>query len=116
MIIIKPGASIRGCRAEILTALIADIAPVFASHGVETVVTSGCEVFKHTVKRSSHYRGDAIDCRSKHLTKAAKPKVLADLRQALGEDFVVILEAVGKPWEHFHIHWSPVYSGSTGDH
>lgn len=109
MIIIKPGASIRACRAEILHALIISIAPIFDKYNVDTVVTSGSEMYKHTVKRSAHYRGDAVDLRSKHLSQQNKTAVLLELQTNLGDDFVVLLESANKPWEHYHVHWSPVY-------
>lgn len=110
MIKVKKGASIKGCRKEILTALINTIGPVFEKEGVDTVVTSGCERYKHSVRRSAHYRGDALDLRSKHLSdKITKNRVYSKLKRNLGPDFVVVLEAVGRPWEHFHVHWSPVH-------
>ena len=112
MIIIKPGASIEGCRKEILTALIVDIQSVFHSENLDTVVTSGKENFKHSVKRSSHYRGDALDIRSKHIKEDRKNIIYQNLKQRLGQDFVVILESRGKAWEHFHIHWSPVFDAT----
>jgi len=65
-------------------------------------VTSGSEVYKHTANRSAHYRGDAIDVRSRTVADPVVTRqAIADL---LGADFVVILES-----NHFHIHWSPVY-------
>ena len=110
MIKVKRNASIDGCRKEILLALVTKIHPVFEAENVDTVVTSGTEVYKHSVTRSAHYRGDALDLRSKHLfPKRTKMKVYNSLKRRLGRDFVVILESVGKPWEHFHIHWSPIH-------
>ena len=110
MIRIKRNASVDGCGKEILLALVTKIHPAFEAENVDTWITSGTEHYKHSVKRSAHYRGDALDLRSKHLfPKRAKYKVYNTLKRRLGEDFVVILEAEGRPWEHFHIHWSPIH-------
>ncbi len=109
---VKSNACIKKLRDPMRSAL-RGIAEVLEGFGVEAVITSGTEDFKHTAKRSAHYRGDATDWRSKTLDVADKPKALAALKKLLGPDFVVILENKGKPQEHFHIHWSPVYHGST---
>jgi len=102
--IIKPGTSIAGCRREILVAAATIINPIFVSHGVDCVVTSGTEIVKHSVKRSAHYRGDALDFRSRDLNNINKAQVLGELIKDLGTDFVVLLEKT-----HFHIHWAPVF-------
>jgi len=111
MIKIKSGASIDRCRAEILIALITKISPLFESHALDTVVTSGAEMYKHSVKRSAHYRGDALDLRTKHIpNEGLKAKIFDELITTLGHDFVVLFEGAGKSYEHLHIHWSPVYA------
>ena len=115
MIIVKPHGNpppdITNCRQPILLAVITVIAPVFDEHGVDCVITSAAEVYKHKAERSAHYRGDALDIRSKHLqTVKVKEVVLQKLRDRLGPNFVVILESIGKPYEHYHIHWSPTFS------
>ena len=112
-IIRKRGVSLLGCRPEILVALI-DIEPLYAKQGLGAVVTSGSEKHqKHSAHRSAHYRGDAADTRSKSLPEEERPKMLRKIKRKLGPDYVVILESKGKPNEHFHIHWSPVFGGTT---
>ena len=111
MIIVKQGASIKGCRKEILEAL-PRIDPIFSREKVDTVVTSGKEKYRHSAKRSAHYRGDAVDLRSKHRPTDRKHPVLAFIAQELGDDFVVLFEAEGKPWEHYHVHWSPIFDAT----
>lgn len=106
---IKDCASIDDCRAEILRAYIKAIQPIFLNHGKLAIITSGSEKFKHSAKRSRHYSGDALDLRSKHLDNDKKMEVLEELKEALGDDFVVLLEGLGKPYEHYHIHYAPVY-------
>ena len=60
---------------------------------------------KHSVKRSAHYRGDAVDLRTWY---ADGDEFAIQLRLALGENFVVLHES-----DHVHVHWSPVYVGDT---
>ncbi len=103
--IIKKGASIQGCRKEILTAAITIIEPAFIEFGKPCVITSGIEKYKHSANRSAHYRGDALDFRTRHFkTESEKHLFLDVLVDRLGPHFVVILEKT-----HLHVHWSPVY-------
>jgi len=106
MYLIKEGASIAGCRAEILIAYISVITQVFRDHGKDAVITSGTEEYKHSVKRSRHYSGDALDIRSRWFDASEKSAILMQLQNKLGKDFVVLLES-----NHFHIHYAPVYKG-----
>jgi hypothetical protein len=103
--IVKKGASIEGCRPEILVAAITIIAPIFLKHERTAVITSGTEKYKHSAKRSAHYRGDALDFRNRYFASVDKKvEVLEELTEALGPDFVVVLEST-----HYHIHYAPVY-------
>jgi hypothetical protein len=101
----------KGLRAPILLGCI-DCEPLFSKYGVDLVVTSGAEHFKHSAERSAHYRGDATDWRTKHLpTFVDKHKFVRQIKDILGEDYVVIFENEGKPQEHIHVHWSPIFRG-----
>tara|TARA_R110002096_G_scaffold341779_1_gene534677 strand:- start:188 stop:505 length:318 start_codon:yes stop_codon:yes gene_type:complete len=102
--LLKPGVSIDGCRAEILIAAISIICPVFKRYGHQAVVTSGTEKYKHSAERSRHYSGDALDFRSRYFNDKVKHEVAEELQKRLGKNFVVILEK-----DHFHIHYAPVY-------
>ena len=108
---IKQGVSIAGCKGEILAAAITIIDPTFQEFGKEGVITSGSEIYKHSAKRSSHYMGYATDWRSWWFTADEKNVILALLKERLGVHFVVVLENVGKPSEHYHIHYAKVYEG-----
>ena len=101
---IKSSASIEGCRTEILIAAITIIEPIFNEFHVGLVITSGAEKYKHKAKRSAHYRGDAIDLRSRELSEEQQIAVLGLLINDLGPNFVVLLES-----NHFHVEFSPVY-------
>ena len=103
---LKSGVSIKGCRAEILIAAIEIIEPLYIEYGYDCVITSGTEKYKHSVNRSAHYRGDALDFRTREFSGAEeKLKFYEDVSMILGPDFVCVLERT-----HLHIHWSPVYA------
>ena len=102
--LLKPGVSIDGCRAEILIAAVSIICPVFKRYGHDAVVTSGTEKYKHSAKHSRHYSGDALDFRHRFFSDKAKHVVADELRLKLGSNFVILLERT-----HIHIHYAPVY-------
>lgn len=53
---------------------------------------------------SRHYRGEAIDLRSKNFnTKADKMLFAMNLKDELGPKFTVLFEHEGKLNEHFHV-------------
>lgn len=60
---------------------------------------------KHSEK-SLHYGGLALDFRT-HDFKADKQELLRELRDALGPEFDVLLEAEGTPNEHVHLEYDP---------
>jgi len=71
--------------------------------GQEVVITSARDS-RHAVKRSAHYRGDAIDVRIWHV-KDREVEFSNALAAELGGAYVVILEDT-----HVHIHYAPTYS------
>lgn len=99
----KLGVDVRTLSAEAwYAAFIADQVRADYDDG-EITITSTTEG-KHSVERSAHYRGDAIDIRIRDM---ASPVTFADqLKNALGDDYVVLLER-----DHIHVHWSPIYRG-----
>ena len=109
-IIVKRGASIEGCRPEILLAAI-KIESLYAKHGVDLVITSGSEEYEHDAYRSAHYRGDGQDWRIKSIPKQDRKKLLRAIKRKLGPNYVVIHENIGTPQEHIHAHWSPIFGG-----
>ena len=104
MIRVKEGVDISQCSGEILYAVIL-INPLFHKYGIDTVLTSGHEPYKHSAKRSAHYRKDAVDVRSRQVLDP--DGMVEDMREVLGPNYVVLFEG-----NHFHIHWGPVYAGS----
>jgi len=102
--IIKEGASIDKCRAEILIAAITIIEPIYQKYGHNLVITSGTENYKHSAERSRHYSGDALDLRLRFFSKVAQHEIADELQKSLGRDFVVIHEKT-----HYHVHYAPIY-------
>ena len=79
---------------------------MFAKHGYECVVTSVCDS-RHS-HGSLHFSGGAVDFRTKHLhPNEVKLAVSDDCKRALGREFDVIIEHLGKPNEHLHVEWQP---------
>lgn len=71
----------------------------------DMLITSGNDS-KHKTG-SKHYSDEALDFRTKHLTKDQKHKLVAEVKRRLGKDYDVILESEGKVNEHLHIEWDP---------
>lgn len=101
---IKPGVDLDGLRAVMWDAA-AKASAAFDRYGYQFVITSGLDG-KHSAN-SLHYKGLALDIRSRHIApQSAKLKVLAELQAALGKDFDVILEA-----DHYHVEYDPEEKG-----
>ena len=98
---VKDGVDLAGLRREIQTAFPAiDRIHRELSGDIEATITSATEG-RHSVKRSAHYRGDAVDLRTWDVDGE---RYARDLVEQLGDDFVVIHEG-----DHVHVHWGPVY-------
>ena len=102
---------IKDLVTELKVALMLKIEPAFAKLGLDCVITSGHENYKHSATHSRHYWGGAVDIRSK--TVKNKHRLTINLKRRLGKDFKVILESQGKPQEHFHISYAPTYTPKT---
>lgn len=68
-------------------------------------VTSGNDS-KHK-KGSKHYSDEALDIRTKNLTREEKHALKIGIAARLGLDYDVILESEGKMNEHLHIERDP---------
>lgn len=96
---LKPGVSLKGVQPEMVVGLLIS-ETIFAAHGIELVVTSVTDGV-HGVN-SLHKKGLAADYRSKTLPKEWIPKVAEALRDALTNEFDVVVEV-----DHFHIEYDP---------
>ncbi len=101
----KQGVKFKGVQPEMVLALIR-VGSLFDSFKIPFIVTSISDGI-HS-KNSLHYKGYAVDLRSKHIqTNELKLALLSDIKEALGDEFDVILEHVGKENEHIHIEFDP---------
>jgi len=79
---------------------IGDIHAVFARHGRACIITSGRDG-RHG-PHSHHYRGRALDFRTRHLSEAEKLKISSEIRARLEPEFDVVLEKT-----HLHVEFDP---------
>jgi len=96
---LKPGVRVFGIRPEIILALVI-AEPIFVAEGVDLVVTSVIDG-RHS-RGSLHYAGAAVDIRTHNLSKKVVSRVHIRLREALGEDYDVVLEI-----DHLHLEFQP---------
>ena len=98
---LKPGVRLTDLAPQmVLAALVID-----GLYGdMECVITSANDA-KHSAA-SLHYKGGALDFRTK--TYAGDKQALRDeIKAALGQDFDVVLEALGEDNEHLHVEHDP---------
>ena len=98
---LKEGVSVRQLTVQGLLIIIAGSQILdLVAPGTRCVVTSGDDG-KHGFK-SKHYRGDAVDFRTRNLTREQKEQFEHMMKKSLGKDFDVILEDT-----HLHVEYDP---------
>lgn len=105
----KRGVTRRGLRPEVLGAAI-DIEPFFMAEGVDLVITSARDDYDGHVKKSGHYRGDAIDVRANSMSTEAQTRVAKKIIRKLGAHFYVLHHGKGK-MIHYHVEYRPGFGG-----
>jgi hypothetical protein len=96
---LKPGVSLRGVKPETVAGMhIAD--GVCNDRFYELVITSVTDG-KHS-PNSLHYVGYAFDMRTRDLSQVDKKNLAVDLREALGQEFDVVVEKT-----HIHVEFQP---------
>lgn len=96
---LKTGVTLVGIRPELMVGLI--IAnEVYRSHGVDMVITSIMDGV-HS-KTSLHYSGQAADLRIKNLGNVDRYDIAEEIKDRVGIDFDVIVEAT-----HIHLEFQP---------
>lgn len=80
-----------------IAAAIANVAQLM---DLELVITSGTDG-KH-MEGSKHYTGDALDLRTRNLTKKQQVQVMNALRKRLGPDYDLVMES-----DHMHLEYDP---------
>ena len=106
MIKIKDGVALSGLKEEMLHAI--DVMnAVFAEYGVDCVVTSARDAGHKD--HSHHYKGLAVDIRSKHLPDHTTKLVIEHrIKLELGPDYQAFLENANRLQEHYHVEYDPV--------
>jgi len=111
---LKPGVRLKGLVPQmVLGARVVEC--VYEEFGAPCVLTSGNDS-KHGEGSLHHcltgkYTDGlcrALDFRTKYETLNGKEIALRDaVKAALGDDFDVVMEAVGTDNEHLHVEWDP---------
>lgn len=96
---IKPGVNVLGLAPEILLAVIAAEGIWRDYHG-EAVITSGVDGTHG--RGSRHYSGMAVDLRTHNISEGNRTYAAERLREALGAQYDVVLEA-----DHVHVEFDP---------
>jgi len=97
---IKPGVKVGGVSPELAIGLQIMDSVHRELFGKEITVTSICDG-KHSIG-SLHYRGEAADLRTRDLEPTSRHELAEALRQALGQDWDVVLES-----DHVHVEHDP---------
>lgn len=96
---IKPGVDFTKIHSRIV-AILPTLERIWAKYGKDLVITSARDG-KHRLD-SFHYKGKAIDCRTRYFDAQACHAVLSEAQAALGGDFDVVLES-----DHIHVELDP---------
>lgn len=102
---LKSGVRLKDLQPQMVIAAIV-VNDIFWSLGLECVITSANDS-KHS-EWSLHYKGYALDFRTHYAELNGKEQELCQrVKDALGPDFDVVMEAVGTPNEHLHVEYDP---------
>ncbi len=103
---LKPGVRIHGIKPEMTIVMLA-AERIWSKYpkkpdpdGPECTITSGIEG-GHS-RTSDHYKGYALDFRTRYFAEEYKKQVRDDMKEALGDDFYIILHK-----SHLHASYRP---------
>ena len=96
---IKPGVTLLGLVPQMVVALIV-VEDCYDSVNAHCTITAGNDG-SHSIT-SEHYAGRALDFRTRELESPVAAALAKLIKQSLGRDFVVLLEA-----DHLHVHYKP---------
>lgn len=101
---LKSGLKLAGIKPEILLGvmILQELFLENDSYMIITEFTGG----QHGIN-SLHYKGLAVDIRTKSLDPKAKDSILTFGKLRLGKNYDFILEDAGKENEHFHLEFDP---------
>jgi len=80
--------------------IIQDARVSYAKHGKDVVITSGIDGSHKS--NSLHYKGRALDLRTRHLSDGQRVEIMTELKARLGPNYDVLFEG-----NHFHIEYDP---------
>jgi hypothetical protein len=104
MISLKPGLVASGVRPETLLAIMV-VDSILSRHNIPLVLTELTGA-KH-MEGSLHYKGLAVDLRSKVIPREILDNVVFEIKEALGSQYDVVLEAKDQDNEHMHVEFDP---------
>jgi hypothetical protein len=96
---LKAGASLKGVSWELFEAAI-KVEAAYNAFGHDCTITSGSD--GQHMPRSLHYKGKALDFRTRDVPASQRYKIVKSVKQRLGADFDVVLET-----DHLHIELDP---------
>lgn len=96
----KPGVQSYIAVSEKIWTIVPILETICKEFEVELVVTSLCDGY-HS-RRSKHYKGNAMDIRTRDLFELDKDKFRQKIQNALSDDYDVVLEST-----HLHIEYDP---------
>ena len=94
---IKHGVDLRGLSPQMAIAYTI----ACRCYGQYDCVITSANDSKHG-PNSLHYKGQALDLRTRHLNGQGLQAVYLKLKESLGEQFDVVLES-----DHIHVEWDP---------
>lgn len=100
---LKPGVHLKELQPQLVFAALI-VQSIYHKHAHEATVTSANDG-QHK-SGSLHYEGFALDFRIKDF-QGNKTALAVEVADALGSDFDVVLEDLGKPNEHLHVEYDP---------
>jgi hypothetical protein len=98
--VIKAGVDLRGLQPQMSVAYTIAAIVFWEKAGESCWITSASDS-KHG-PNSLHYKGKALDLRTKHLRPEQVHPVYVALKDALGQQFDVVLES-----DHIHVEFDP---------
>jgi hypothetical protein len=96
---LKDGVKLQGVQWQMFAAAV-KVEDIYDRYGHELTITSGTDG-QHSAK-SLHYKGLALDFRTRNVPATQLPKIEREIKQALGPDFDVVFEG-----DHFHVEFDP---------
>lgn len=104
MTALKGSVKLTGLSPQIVVALIV-ASSIAEDMGLDLVVTSANDS-KHGAN-SLHYKGAAIDLRTKNMPDPQRGQFVLKVRGCLTPDFDVVFEGEGTDNEHLHVEFDP---------